>query len=166
MKRSISALCILISHLLFFAACGQAVPPAAPAEFSAEAQVSFGESEFTALVTQERPGALELTFTAPAELAGLRLRLQSGNATLHYGELQAELPASALPASNVAALLSGVLLRLAQSSPEGLARARGGGWTLTGHANGLPYQAVIDADGILTQISAPAAGLEVILSQP
>jgi len=156
---------IPIFLLIFAGACGSAMPPPAPTEFSAQAHILFGESEFTAWVTQERPGALEVEFTAPEEITGLQLRLQSGNVMLNYGELQSELPASALPASNFAALLNGVLLRLAQASPEGFTRMRGGGWTLNGIANDLPYQAAIDQDGILTRVEAPAAGLEITLSQ-
>ena len=165
MKRTISAFCLCLSHFLLLAACGPGTPPPAPAEFTAEAHILFGESAFTALVTQTRPGVLAVEFTAPEALAGLRLSLQSGNVTLHDGALQSELPAAALPASNFAALLSGVLLRLAQPSTEGLTRTRGGGWTLAGTANGLHYQATISAEGTLTHVAAPSAGLEITLTR-
>jgi len=158
--RRVFALVFVV--LLTLAACGPSTPPPAPAEFTAEAHIIFGESKFTALVTQARPGTLSVEFTAPEELAGLRLALQGSTATLFYGELQTEL--TALPASNFVALLGGVLLALAQQTPAGLSRLRGGGWTLAGTANGLHYQATISPDGTLTEVSAPSANLKITLS--
>jgi len=151
--------------LLTLAACGPSTPPPAPTEFTAEAYVQFGESEFAALIRQERPGVLTVEFTAPEELASLRFNLQGGTISLHYGDLQTELPAAALPVSNFAALLGGVLLQLAQPSPAGLTRARGGGWTLAGILNGLSYQATISSEGTLTEVRAPSANLTITLSQ-
>ena len=162
MKRVISALCIL-ALCIFLAACGAGTPPPAPTEFSAKAQVLFGESQFAALVTQERPGALEVEFTAPETLRGMRFSLRGNHITVHDGELQTQLPAAALPVSNFAVLLSGVLLRLAQPSPEGFTRIRGGGWTLSGTANSLQFQAVISSEGLLERVEVPAAGLEIYL---
>jgi len=154
---------LALASLVFLVSCGPSVPPPMPVQLAAEAQVRFGESRFTAQVAQEHPGALMLEFTAPEELQGMRLSLQGDNASLRYGELDVELPANALPAANAAALLNHVLLRLAQPGAEGFTRVRGGGWTLKGTANGLHYQANINAEGVLTQIEAPSAALEIKL---
>jgi len=162
-KRIISAFCILISCLAL-ASCGAKTPPPAPAQFSAQADVVYGGKVITALVEQQAPGVLVVEFTAPEELRDMRLRLHGDSAALRYGDMQTELPADSLPAAGFAPLLCQVLLRLAQPDAEGFARARGGGFTLKGMANGLSYRAKISPEGVLEQVSVPAAALEVRLS--
>ena len=164
LRRAFLILAIFV-FLFILGACGQSIPPSAPSQFSAEAQITFGESKFTAQVSQERPGALSVEFIAPEELQGMRLILQGDSTVLRYGELETELPASSLPAAGFAPVLNGVLLRMAQPSTEGYSRARGGSWTLNGAANGLNYLAKIDTEGVLTQVEVPAVNLEVKLLQ-
>jgi len=157
----ISAFCILISHL-FLSACGARMPPPHPAQFNARADVLFGGKELAALITQEGPGTLVTEFTAPEELRGIYLRIQGDSASLRYGDMRAELPLEALPASGIAPLLCRVLLRLAQPDPAGFTKIRGG-WELKGTADGLNYRAILAADGTLAQVKVPSAGLEVTL---
>jgi len=162
-KRIVFAFCIIISHLAL-SACGPKTPPPAPAQFSAQADIVYGGKAIAARLEQQAPGVLLVEFTAPEELRDMRLSLQGDSAVLRYGDMQTELPADSLPAAGFAPLLCQVLLRLAQPGEEGFARAKGGGWTLKGIANGLSYRAKITPEGTLSQVDVPAAALEVTLS--
>jgi len=161
MRRTIL---FVVIFLFILTACGQAAPPPAPAQFTSQAQVTFGEDEFAAKVAQSRPGVLEVTFTAPAEIAGMELLLQGTTATLQYHGMQTELPQSALPISNFAVLLNTVLLQLAQeSAPKQFASVRDGSFTLQGSASGLAYQATVAENGMLITMEVPGIGLQVLL---
>ena len=158
--RRVFAVLLCLACLFSLASCGSK-PPAPPARFTAQAAVRFGEKEIAAQVSQEAPGALEVTFSAPEELRGMALSIRGDTAALRFGELRAELPAQSLPAAGFAPLLSQALLRLARQ--DGCKRTRGG-WLLTGTAGGVSYRAAIARDGRLERLEVPAMELEVVLT--
>ena len=163
-KRCACALgvCAVFAVMLFgFAACGAKAPPA-PAPFSAEISIVFGESRQSAVLTMEQPGALRLVFTAPKVLQGFVLAVEGDMVTLEYGGLQTSLSAQALPAEGAVSLLNQVILQLVQPAEQAvLRRLRGGGWERRGTANGLDYTVRLDETGALVSLKAPKAGLEI-----
>jgi len=150
----------MIALLLTLTSCAAKAPPP-PASFSAQAEISFGEKQFSAAVQQQAPGALILCFTAPEELAGLELALEGETAALHFKGLQHTQPLGAMPGASFAAFLNRVLLRLAQPGGEGFTRVPKGGWTFRGEINGLRYSAKIAEDGSLERLEVPAIGLRI-----
>ncbi|MCL2195154.1 MAG: hypothetical protein FWB76_04300 [Oscillospiraceae bacterium] len=147
---------LLVSMIMLAACAAPAVPPPAPQQFSATAQVQVGEHAFAAQLQQLRPGALSWTYTEPAEIAGLQLQLQGDILSLRDGDMSAEVPAASLPPSNVLVLLNGVLLRLAQGDVQQFAPS--------GTVNGFDYTAELSPNGELTKLNIPALNMEVTLS--
>ncbi|MCL2445464.1 MAG: hypothetical protein FWD06_01675 [Oscillospiraceae bacterium] len=145
----------LMGMILLGGCAISAVPPAAPQQFNATAQVCVGEHEFVAQLQQLRPGTLAWTYTAPSEIAGLQLHLQGDSVTLRDGEITAEVPIESLPLSNKVVLLNGVLMRLAQGNVEN--------FTLAGTVNGFDYTAELSPQGELIGLNIPALNMEVTL---
>ena len=156
------SMCAAFAGVLFgFSACGAKAPPA-PAPFSAEISITFGDSVQRAELTMERPGVLRLAFTEPKVLQGFAVRIEGDALALEYGGLQTTLSTEALPIEGAASLLNQVMLQLAQPAEQAaLRRLRGGGWERRGTANGLEYTVCLDEAGALLSIKAPKRWLEI-----
>jgi len=154
-------LCLIF--LLFLAACQPKLPPPPPERFTAQANITFGEKNFSAAVEQRCPGSLRLAFSGLPELEGMVMRLEGGTAILRYGELELALPTPSLPRAGAVGLLGEALERLSQPAPENCKRVPGG-WEMTGAVGGLAYTARVDAEGMLRGLRMPGAGLVVELT--
>jgi hypothetical protein len=156
-------LSLFFSFLFLPTACQPKLPPPLPQSFTVQAQITFGETSFTASIEQTCPGSLRLEFTDPPELAGMRMQVEGGTAIVGYGEMELSLPTPSLPQAGFAALLYEALGELAQPAEESTRRVTGG-WEVQGTAGGLDWTARLDTEGVPRGIDMPGAGLRIILA--
>ena len=153
----------LIPCIFLLTACQPKLPPPPPQSFTAQAQVAFGETRFTASVEQTCPGSLRLEFSGPPELEGMSMQLEGGAAIVRFGDMELALPTPSLPRAGFAGLLGEALGQLTQPAPENVRRAAGG-WDVTGAAGGLAYTIHVDTEGMPRGIRMPGAALQIELT--
>lgn len=66
---------------------GSAQLPDMTAGWTAQAEISYGESTAQAEVTRSEPGCWQFAFTQPQELCGVTMRLENGELTASLGSL-------------------------------------------------------------------------------
>lgn len=117
MKRAFSILAALI--FLLAAGCekqriDETAPPAAPTAFTANLNVTFGDTAMTAKITQNSPDNFEIQMLSPEIMESLALTYSSGVCTVTYDGLKFETDLSRFPQAEFGALVTQTLSDIAQ----------------------------------------------------
>lgn len=117
MKRAFSILAAFV--FLLAAGCekqriDETTPPAAPTAFTANLNVTFGDTEMTAKLTQNSPDSFEIQMLSPEIMESLALTYANGACTVTYDGLKFETDLSRFPQAEFGALVTQTLSDIAQ----------------------------------------------------
>lgn len=117
MKRAFSILAALI--FLLAAGCekqriDKTTPPSAPTSFTADLNVTFGDTAMTARLTQASPDSFEIQILSPEILSSLALAYANGTCTVTYDGLKFETDLTRFPQAEFGALVTQTLSDIAQ----------------------------------------------------
>ncbi|MBO5230428.1 MAG: hypothetical protein J6B52_03290 [Clostridia bacterium] len=167
MKRAFSILAALI--FLLAAGCekqgiNETAPPAAPTAFTANLNVTFGDTEMTAKLTQNSPDSFEIQILSPEILSSLALAYANGTCTVTYDGLKFETDLTRFPQAEFGALVTQTLADIAQDMNIQKTYSEGV-WTYKGAGERGTFSLTQSAEtGAWLELTVDGADLHVVFS--
>lgn len=167
MKRAFS----IFAALIFLLAAGcekqkaeETTPPAAPTAFTSNLNVTFGDTEMTAKLTQKSAEEFEVQMLSPEIMESLALAYKGGICTVTYDGLKFETDLSRFPQAEFGALVTQTLSDIAQdiniqkTYSEGI-------WTYKGTGERGTFALTQNAEtGAWLELTVDGANLHVIFN--
>ncbi len=167
MKRAFSILAALI--FLLAAGCekqriDETTPPAAPNAFTANLNVTFGETAMTARLTQKSAEEFEIQMLSPEIMESLALAYSGGICTVTYDGLKFETDLSRFPQAEFGALVTQTLADIAQDMNIQKTYSEGI-WTYKGTLERGTFALTQSAEtGAWLELTVDGADLHVVFS--
>ena len=168
LRRRLAAL--LLAAVWMLAGCGGAradrlawnrLQNGLAGEWKAEACAKSGGQMVSLALRRSPAERLEIQFTAPDTLAGLRVTLLPDRVEMAWQGLGFTIPPGRLPEGSVAGQVAGALEKIQALQPEQLHLERQGG-KLLAEGEGLQLTAGLEHGNLLT-LAVPGGGLELEL---
>ncbi len=168
MKKAFSFFAAIV--LLLAAGCEKQTqkdltPPPAPTAFTANLDVTFGNTEMTAKITQKSAEEYEIQILTPEILNSLMLRYADGICTVTYDGLKFETDLSRFPQAEFGALLTQTLTDVIQDINVQKTYSDGI-WTYHGTGERGSFSLTASGEtGAWQSLSIEGAGLNAVFSE-
>ncbi len=168
MKKAFSLFAVII--LVLAAGCekqskNSRTPPPVPDSFTANLKAEYGDTQMTALLTQNTPEEFVIDFQTPEAIAPLTVEYKNGTCKVTYDSLSFETDLNRFPQTEIGALLVNALSDAVQGMNLQTAYADGI-WTYTGTGERGVFRLTQKGDtGEWLEFTVDGANLKITFSE-